>query len=196
MKYSTIKRLLDLCVAAVVLGFLLPALLLVALMLKLSSPGPIFFKQTRIGHRCCPFELLKFRTMSVNEARDFGKELNPTDPEITSVGRYLRRFKIDELPQLLNVLAGEMSLVGPRPPLQGLLDEMSDEDKKRFDVLPGLTGLAQVNGNIQLSWPERFRYDLEYVAGYSLLMDVRILLKTILIVIFGEEKFLSKRYKK
>ena len=184
------------CVAAVVLGFLLPALLLVALMLKLSSPGPIFFKQTRIGHRCCPFELLKFRTMSVNEARDFGKELNPTDPEITSVGRYLRRFKIDELPQLLNVLAGEMSLVGPRPPLQGLLDEMSDEDKKRFDVLPGLTGLAQVNGNIQLSWPERFRYDLEYVAGYSLLMDVRILLKTILIVIFGEEKFLSKRYKK
>jgi len=138
------------------------------------------------------FNLLKFRTMIVNEKRDFSQVLDPGSVEITRIGRLLRRLKIDELPQLINVLVGDMSIVGPRPPLPSLLNAMNKAQKHRFDVLPGLTGLAQVNGNIHLDWQSRFKYDLYYVKHMSLLLDLKIILKTILVVIFGEEKFKGK----
>lgn len=189
--YRLFKRLSDVAITVTLLSCLLPVLLCVVVVLKLASPGPVFYRQARVGYQQKPFDLLKFRTMTVNMERDLGKELDPSDPEITPVGRYLRRFKIDELPQLINVLLGQMSLVGPRPPLPLLLADMSNEDKGRFDVLPGLTGLAQVNGNIHLSWQQRFKYDLEYVRAMSLGLDVRILLKTVLIVLLGEEKFVD-----
>ncbi len=191
--YNRAKRFFDLLIASVALLFMLPIGVVAMVFVKLESDGPIFFTQTRVGLKQREFELLKFRTMVVNDQRDFGKDLDSIDPEITVGGRYLRRFKVDELPQLLNVLAGEMSLVGPRPPLPLLLSEMSEKDKVRFDVVPGLTGLAQVNGNIHLSWPERFQYDLEYVRTRSLSLDIRILLKTVLIVIFGEGRFVKRR---
>jgi len=134
--------------------------------------------------------------MKVDHTRDVNEALDPLDPEITTIGKYLRRYKIDELPQLVNVLVGEMSLVGPRPPLPSLLDDMKDSDKKRFDVLPGLTGLAQTNGNIHISWQQRFKYDLEYAQNMSFILDTKILFKTILIVIFGEEKFVNRSRKR
>lgn len=194
MKYQTVKRSLDFIFALFAICLVSPILLVVVL-LQFSSTGPIFFRQTRVGRKRNSFELLKFRTMTVNEDRNVEKVLDPADPEITKIGKYLRRFKIDELPQLINVLRGDMSLVGPRPPLPSLLNEMTEKEKKRFEVLPGLTGLAQVNGNIHLTWQERFRYDCYYVDKSSFMLDVKIILKTILIVIFGEEKFLNKGFK-
>lgn len=187
--YRGIKNIIDRIVALLVLMFLLPVLCLVALLIKVSDHGPVFFRQTRVGHKLKEFDLIKFRTMTVNDNRDFGQELDPKSPEITRIGSVLRRLKIDELPQLLNVLAGDMSLIGPRPPLPMLLQDMDGTQKQRFDVLPGLTGLAQVNGNIHIDWSERFEYDLYYVKHLSFLLDLKILLKTVLVVVFGEDKF-------
>ena len=165
--------------------------MLVAMLTIVFAEGrPVFFRQTRVGYKLQEFDLLKFRTMVVNEKRDFSQE--PGGDEITLIGSILRRLKIDELPQLINVLVGDMSIVGPRPPLPSLLDEMNKAQKQRFDVLPGLTGLAQVNGNIHINWQSRFEYDVFYVKHVSLLLDIKIVLKTILVIIFGEEKFKGK----
>ncbi len=165
--------------------------MLVAMLAIIIVEGrPIFFRQTRVGYKLREFELLKFRTMVVNNKRDFSQE--PNAVEITLIGSILRRLKIDELPQLINVLGGDMSLVGPRPPLPALLKDMNGIQKRRFEVHPGLTGLAQVNGNIHISWLERFEYDVYYVDNMSFLLDVKIILKTMLVVIFGEGKFKKK----
>lgn len=189
MSYLQVKNVFDLLVALLLVLLLLPLFLAVALGIKLIEGGPILFRQTRVGYKLKEFDLIKFRTMTVNDNRDFGQELDPKNAEITRIGMVLRRLKIDELPQLLNVVKGDMSLIGPRPPLPLLLKEMSDKQKKRFDVLPGLTGLAQVNGNIHIDWQDRFEYDLRYVENLSLHLDFKILLKTILVIIFGEDKF-------
>jgi len=167
-------------------------MLTVMLTILISEGRPLFFRQTRVGYKLKEFHLLKFRTMIVNENRDFSQELSPDSAEITQIGSILRRFKIDELPQLLNVLIGDMSLVGPRPPLPTLLKDMNSVQKQRFDVFPGLTGLAQVNGNIHMNWQSRFEYDVYYVKHISFFLDIKIVLKTILVVIFGEEKFKGK----
>ncbi|OED36902.1 hypothetical protein AB833_25960 [Chromatiales bacterium (ex Bugula neritina AB1)] len=190
------KRVVDIIAALIILAVLSPIILIVAGLIRGESGSPVFYRQVRVGYQRNTFELLKFRTMKVNPVRDHGKELDPADPEITFIGRFLRRFKIDELPQLLNVLRGQMSLVGPRPPLPLLLSEMNGHELKRFDVLPGLTGLAQVNGNIHLSWTQRFKYDLQYVDRCSFLLDMSILLKTILIVCFGEHRFVDRGIEK
>lgn len=119
-------------------------------------------------------------------------EVYSSDPEVTQVGKMLRRFKIDELPQILNVLKGEMSLVGPRPGLPEQLDSFNADGLKRITITPGLTGMAQINGNIYLSWPDRWKYDRYYVEHISFTLDMKILFKTIAIICSGENKYLKK----
>ena len=189
MKFTVaLKRLTDLIISLFLLILLSPILILCTLFIKLGDKGPIFYKQQRVGLNGSFFEILKFRSMSVNENREIGQTFN-TDPEITWIGRLMRRTKIDELPQLINVVKGDMGLVGPRPCLIITYEEMPEWAKERFKVRPGMTGLAQINGNIFLSWEERWKYDIQYVKTLSILNDIKIVFKTILVVIFGEDKF-------
>jgi lipopolysaccharide/colanic/teichoic acid biosynthesis glycosyltransferase len=192
------KRAFDLTVSAILLIILSPILLLAALGVKLTSPGPLLFTQDRAGRNGVTFRVFKFRTMR-GERKPDPKELVPLDhPEITGVGRFLRRFKIDELPQLLNVLRGEMSLIGPRPTLPDQAEAYDDFRRQRLLVRPGVTGLAQVNGNTAMSWDERILFDIAYVRRCSLLLDLGILMRTVLVVLAGEERttrpFNSTRY--
>ena len=189
MKFTVaLKRLTDLIISLFLLILLSPILILCTLFIKLGDKGPIFYKQQRVGLNGCFFEILKFRSMSVNENREIGQTFN-TDPEVTWIGRLMRRTKIDELPQLINVVKGDMGLVGPRPCLIITYEEMPEWAKERFKVRPGMTGLAQINGNIFLRWEERWKYDIQYVKTLSILNDIKIVFKTILVVIFGEDKF-------
>lgn len=189
MIYSKyLKRALDVVISLFVLLSAFPFMLLAIALIKVNSPGPIFFYQTRVGKNERNFQLIKLRTMSINPNRQLSQTTN-ADPEIFAVGRILRRLKLDELPQIINVLKGDMSLIGPRPCLEITKREMPQRAKKRFLVRPGLTGLAQVNGNIALSWQERWEYDIEYVEYISFRTDIRIFLKTVLVVLFGEERF-------
>jgi lipopolysaccharide/colanic/teichoic acid biosynthesis glycosyltransferase len=157
----------------------------------LTSSGPVFFTQNRLGKNAAIFKLYKFRTMT-NKERKADHEIFADDPEVTTVGKFLRRFKIDELPQLINVLTGTMSLVGPRPGMPEQLKELDENGIKRLNVSPGLTGLAQINGNIYLEWPERWKYDRSYVENISFMLDLKIILKTVLIVFQGEKRFVNK----
>ncbi|WP_168418321.1 sugar transferase [Acinetobacter towneri] len=189
MKFTVaLKRLTDIIISLFLLILLSPILILCTLSIKLGGKGPIFYKQQRVGLNGSLFEILKFRSMSVNENREIGQTFN-TDPEVTRIGRLMRRTKIDELPQLINVVKGDMGLVGPRPCLIITYEEMPEWAKERFKVRPGMTGLAQINGNIFLSWEERWKYDIQYVKTLSILNDIKIVFKTILVVIFGEDKF-------
>lgn len=188
MYVRRIKRCLDVLTSTTLLVMATPLLGLGALLIKVTSPGPVFFRQLRAGRGGYAFTILKLRTMTVDVDRPI-KQTNATDPEVLLVGRTLRRLKIDELPQLWNVLRGDMSLIGPRPCLLETRDQMPQWAARRFAVRPGLTGLAQVNGNVSLSWEERWEYDVRYVAECTLALDAAILLKTILIVIVGEERF-------
>jgi len=181
-----VKRLFDFLFALVVLLLVWPVLLVAALAIKLESRGPIFFIQRRPSLGGKPFPILKFRTMTHKPDRVADREILAGDPELTRIGGLLRRTKIDELPQVLNVLAGQMSVVGPRP---GLLEQVEDYDangRRRLEVRPGITGLAQVNGSIYLPWPERWRYDAWYVENQTLSLDVRIIMKTFRAVWKGE----------
>jgi sugar transferase EpsL len=166
------KRALDWLIVALLAA---PAALLVtlaAIAVKLTSPGPVFFRQERIGWRGRPFMLVKLRTMVHSSD---GNPLFPQDERITAVGRWLRRLSLDELPQLLNVIAGEMSIVGPRPTLAYQVARYTDVQRQRLSVRPGITGLAQVRGRNRVTWAERIRMDLEYIDKQSLAFDLRIL---------------------
>lgn len=189
-----IKRLLDFIVSLVLLIILSPLFLLVAIVIKLTSRGPVFFTQLRPGKNQRLFIVYKFRTMVKDAVKHqkAGVEVLGNDERITKVGKVLRRLKIDELPQLINILKGDMSIVGPRPSLPDYLDKYEDWELKRFCVRPGLTGLAQVNGNIHLSRIERSYYDIQYVDNLTFWLDFKIILKTIAIVFMGEEKFVNK----
>jgi lipopolysaccharide/colanic/teichoic acid biosynthesis glycosyltransferase len=182
------KRLLDVLFSLLGLIIAGPFILLGWVAVRLSSPGPGFFRQERVGLNEAHFLVLKLRTMSVDPNRKLAQTTN-SDPEVLPVGRLLRRLKIDELPQVVNVLCGDMSLVGPRPCLQATLESMPENARRRFTVRPGITGLAQVNGNVAMTWPERWTYDLRYVDCYSLKTDLQIIGKTIGVVLFGEERF-------
>lgn len=185
-----IKRIIDFIASLLILIGLSPFFIIIAIIIKTTSKGPVIFKQQRPGLNQQIFEVYKFRTMKPgSETMIAGKEVLSDDDRVTGIGKYLRRFKVDELPQIMNVLRGEMSLVGPRPQRVDYLDQYSKEELKRFNMLPGLTGLAQVSGNIYLSVEERTQKDLEYVKNYSLLLDLTIVLKTIGVVLFGEDKF-------
>lgn len=185
-----IKRLFDIVVSALILLAFLPVWLLVALLVAATSPGPVFFLQDRPGYKKKIFKIYKFRTMRPGSERMVkGQEVMKDDARITAVGHFLRRSKIDEIPQILNVLKGEMSLVGPRPERVASLQDYDEEISKRLDMLPGMTGLAQVSGNIYLSLEDRYRLDVYYVEHFSLALDLKILLRTVGVVLRGEEKY-------
>jgi lipopolysaccharide/colanic/teichoic acid biosynthesis glycosyltransferase len=171
------KRLFDLILAGLGLILISPVLALTAAIVWIGLGRPVLFRQMRPGHREQPFPLLKFRTMTEAKAAD-GSTL-PDGERMTGVGRALRSYSLDELPELLNVLRGEMSLVGPRPLLMAYLPRYTAEQRRRHDVLPGMTGWAQVNGRNELTWPEKFKLDLWYVDHWSLWLDVKILVSTL-----------------
>jgi lipopolysaccharide/colanic/teichoic acid biosynthesis glycosyltransferase len=182
------KRAFDLVASALLLIVLSPLLLLVALSIKATSRGSVLFVQKRSGREGRVFRLIKFRTMRGDRKPD-PKELVPLDhPEITPLGRIMRRLKIDELPQLMNVLRGEMSLVGPRPTLPDQVAAYDDFRRQRLLLRPGITGLAQVYGNALMSWEQRILYDIAYVRRCGLLMDVGILLRTVAVISLGETR--------
>lgn len=185
------KRFFDIVLAFGALCLLSPILSLVYILVKLDSRGPFLFTQDRLGYRGKVFQVYKIRTMT-DEQREITGEIVKGNAEVTRVGNVLRRLKIDELLQLINILKGDMSIVGPRPGLASQISELNEDGKVRLMVRPGLSGLAQINGNIYLTWPERWKYDRKYVENVSFLLDVKIILKTLLIVIVGENKFVNK----
>ena len=172
------KRLFDILVATTLLLLTLPLMLATALAVRLALGAPVLLRQTRPGKGGIPFIFFKFRTMT--EERDGAGRLLPDERRLTPFGRWLRMSSLDELPQLFNVLRGDMSLVGPRPLLMEYLPLYSPLQARRHEVRPGITGWAQVNGRNALSWDERFRLDVWYVDHRSLLLDLRILLLTVL----------------
>jgi len=182
----TVKRLADIIVSATGLLLLLPVFLLITVAIKLDSPGPVFFVQRRVGRLGKLFSMLKFRTM-VEGADRTGSGLYVAfdDSRITRVGRFLRRFSLDELPQLLHILVGQMSLVGPRPALPYQLKYYSYTGARRLLMRPGLTGLSQVSGRNLISWPDRLARDVWYVENFSLALDLRILLRTPVVWLSG-----------
>ncbi len=193
---DAMKRLLDLVVATVALILASPIFALTALAVKLDSPGPVFFKQTRVGRNGHHFGCYKFRSMFVNadEIKALLMAQNEADgpvfkmkrdPRVTRVGRIIRKLSVDELPQLLNVLKGEMSLVGPRPALPKEVVQYKFEQLGRLHALPGITGLQQVSGRSDLSFDRWTELDLQYVSEQSLWQDLKILVKTIPAVISG-----------
>ncbi|MFC3420012.1 sugar transferase [Salinicoccus hispanicus] len=184
-----LKRSADIIVSSFFLLVLSPLLLITGVIIKVTMPGPLFFRQRRVGMHQKLFDILKFRSMKVDRSAEESFDFDKDEERITSFGRLIRRLKIDELPQLLNVLKGDMSLVGPRPTIEQQVEEYDAYQRRRLDVKPGMTGLAQVNGNTYLTWEERIEYDIEYVDTHSLKQDVGIILKTILIVLFGEGNF-------
>ena len=176
-----VKRILDLTVSSFLLVVLSPVLGLIALAILLTSGRPVLFRQTRPGLHAKPFVLLKFRTMT--SGRNANGELLPDGDRITRLGRFLRRSSLDELPELWNVLKGQMSLVGPRPLLMRYLDYFTETESKRFQALPGVTGLAQIKGRNDLSWDDRLSWDVEYTQKASAWLDLRILFVTALRVV-------------
>jgi undecaprenyl phosphate N,N'-diacetylbacillosamine 1-phosphate transferase len=181
---SYIKRLLDIVVSMAALVILLPLLVVIALAIKIDNPGPVFFRQERAGVRGQPFKIFKFRTMIVGaEKKGAGVFVEDNDPRITMVGNLLRKISLDELPQLINIFKGEMSLVGPRPTLPYQVENYDQRQRGRLEVKPGITGWAQVNGRSSLTWPERIELDLWYIENQSLWLDLKVLFKTVGVVL-------------
>jgi lipopolysaccharide/colanic/teichoic acid biosynthesis glycosyltransferase len=182
-----VTRAIDLIVASVALLVSSPVLLVAMVAIRIESPGSPIYRQRRIGRDGAPFEMLKLRTM-VSGAEHIGAGLavNYGDPRITRVGKVLRRFSIDELPNLVNVIRGEMSIVGPRPTIQVQVDQYTERQRRRLDVKPGLTGWAQVNGRASLPWHERIELDLWYVEHRSFVLDLRIIAMTVRMLVKGE----------
>jgi exopolysaccharide biosynthesis polyprenyl glycosylphosphotransferase len=192
------KRILDLIISFILLIALSPLLLFIALWIRMDSPGPIIFKQRRVGIHGRAYTIYKFRTMVTNadeimraklaklESLDNFVFQEKDDPRITPSGRFLRKLSFDELPQLINILKGDMSLVGPRPEVPDIVKLYTSEQHQRLNVLPGVTGLAQVNGRSELNLSETMKYDLEYVRRWSFWLDLEILWKTFFVVLTGK----------
>jgi lipopolysaccharide/colanic/teichoic acid biosynthesis glycosyltransferase len=174
-----VSRVLDAVLAAALLLITSPLLALAALAIRLESRGPVFYRQLRVGRDGEQFELWKLRTMVPGaETMGAGIYVLEGDARITRVGRLLRRFSLDELPNLVNVLRGEMAIVGPRPTVREQVDRYTDRQRRRLEVKPGITGWAQINGRTSLPWPERIELDVWYVEHRSLRLDLRILART------------------
>ncbi|MEV6371689.1 sugar transferase [Micromonospora musae] len=178
-----IKRLLDISIALVLLILTAPILTAAALLVRAQLGGPVFFVQERTGRWQRPFRIIKLRTMT--DERDADGELLPDGVRCRGVGRLLRKLSVDELPQLVNVLRGDLSLVGPRPLLPRYDPWYTDRERVRFHVRPGITGLAQVGGRNGVPWDERLSYDVEYVTSWSLRLDLAILARTVAKVLRG-----------
>ena len=183
--YTIAKRAIDLILSFAAIILLSPILLIISALIKMDSPGPVFFKQKRVGKNKKYFYILKFRTMRTDTPKDMPTHLfkNP-DAYITKIGKILRSTSLDELPQLFNILKGDMSIIGPRPALWNQYDLIKERDKyKANDVYPGLTGWAQINGRDELSIEDKSFYDGEYVKKYGLLMDLKVFFKSIVFVL-------------
>ena len=178
------KRLFDFFVVAVAAPLWLPLLAVVALWVRIKLGSPVFFRQKRPGKNAQIFEMIKFRTMT--DARDPGGQLLPDAVRLTRFGKFMRSASLDELPELLNVLRGDMSLVGPRPLMVQYLPRYTARQARRHEVTPGITGLAQVKGRNALSWEEKFAWDVRYVETWSLWLDLKILLLTVKTVFVRE----------
>lgn len=183
-----IKRLFDWVVSLVLLLILFIPMLLIALVVKYDSRGPAFFIQTRAGYKGKPFKIYKFRTM-IDGAAKVGTKVftSADDPRVTKVGRFLRNTSLDEIPQLINIIKGDMSLVGPRPTLIYQVDNYSAYQRRRLDMLPGMTGWAQVNGRKSLTWPEKIELDIWYIENWSLGLDLKIMFMTLLRTISAKD---------
>lgn len=192
--YAFCKRCFDLLAGSLVLVLLLPIIPLIAIMIKLDSPGPVFYGQDRVGQGGRRFKFLKFRSMvqdaerRIHEVQDQNEQSGPvfkirSDPRITSVGRFLRRSSLDEIPQILNVLKGDMSIVGPRPPLPSEVERYLPWQRRRLEVKPGITCLWQISGRSHISFDEWMRLDMEYLKTRSFRTDLVIFLKTVPAVI-------------
>ena len=187
-----VKKAFDRIVAAFALLALLPILILIAAAIKIGMPGPVFFRQVRVGRGGREFQVVKFRTMVVGaEKTGLGLLIEQADPRIPLLGRFLRRWSMDELPQLWNVLKGDMSLVGPRPTVPSQVAQYTERQRRRLECLPGLTGWAQVNGRNELAWPERIEMDIWYIDHWSLWLDFKILLRTPGLLLRGENVYAS-----
>ena len=179
-----IKRVFDIIFALIALVLLSPVFLVVSIMIVISDGFPVFFTQVRPGKNGVPFKLHKFRSMK--KAQNQKIELSTDGERITKFGYFLRRTSVDELPELFSVLEGKMSIVGPRPLLMQYLERYSSEQTRRHEVLPGITGWAQINGRNTLSWEEKFRLDIWYVDHWTFCLDIKIILQTVWKVIKGE----------
>ncbi|MDX1769994.1 MAG: sugar transferase [Planococcaceae bacterium] len=189
------KRLFDVIISLLLLVLLLPFYPFIVILLLLFSGTPLLFKQTRTGHLNQPFQIIKFRTMKITDKKMFEIHTwtdgvpdnfifkSPQNTEVTKIGAFLRKTSIDELPQIINVLRGEMSLIGPRPEIPEITNCYSELQKKRLMMKPGMTGWAQVNGRADISHGNKIEFDLYYIKNVSFFMDLKILLRTILIIL-------------
>lgn len=191
---SVIKWFFDKLIAILGILFLFFPFLITIAAIKIDSPGVAVFKQARVGKNMKVFYVYKFRTLrSIDVPFDVDNPIIPYDSkQVTRVGRFLRRYKVDEFLELLNVLKGDMSLIGPRPLMKAYMPCYEEWEKKKFDVRPGITGLAQVNGNSHLTREERSYFDVKYVEERNLFMDIKIFFRTIGVMLLGEEKYLPK----
>ena len=186
--YKYVKRLLDIIISmSALLVFSIP-IILISIMIKKEDKGPVLFKQTRTGYKGKEFKLYKFRSMPIdNDVLN-----NKSENKLTKIGTFIRKTSLDELPQFINILKGDMSLIGPRPWIVEYYQNFTDEQKKRVDVLPGITGLAQATGRNNISIFEKINYDIEYVNNYSLLMDIKVIFLTIKTVLSKTGAEISK----
>jgi lipopolysaccharide/colanic/teichoic acid biosynthesis glycosyltransferase len=185
-----VRRIFDIVVSTVVLIVLSPLIVLAAIAIKLTSRGPVIYRQQRVGYRGHHFNVLKLRSMVAGaEHKGAGLAVNKGDSRITAVGRILRRTSLDELPNLVNVIKGEMSIIGPRPTVQVQVDQYTEHQRRRLDLKPGITGWAQVNGRASLPWPERIELDIEYIDRRSARMDFKILGMTIKQMFTGQDHY-------
>lgn len=192
-RQMVIKRTIDIVFATIMLILFFPIWIVIAVLIKFTSPGPVLFLQVRPGQYERYFRIYKFRTMKLGSEKMIkGQEVMNDDSRITSIGKFLRRSKLDETPQLINVLRGEMSLVGPRPERIASLEDYDHEIVKRLNMRPGMTGLAQVSGNIYLNLQDRYKLDVYYVENFSLWLDFKIMFRTIGVVLFGEDRYVGK----
>ncbi len=195
-----LKRIIDFCGAFVLIIVLSPGLLIIMLLIMKEDWKSPFFLQERIGKDFKVFKIIKFRTMVTNaEKIGTGLFTNANDTRVTKTGKFLRKYSLDELAQIFNVLKGDMSFIGPRPPVTYFpysIDAYPSEFRKRFSMKPGITGLAQISGRTNLTWQERFVYDIQYIEGYQLWKDVKIVYRTILNVIGNKDVFPTEEYQK
>ncbi|MGF2618143.1 sugar transferase [Rossellomorea vietnamensis] len=194
-QYLLVKRVLDIVISLLGLIVLLPLLVLTALAIKLESKGPIIFKQDRLGLHGKMFKIYKFRSMCVG-AEKSGVYSSKGDARVTRVGKIIRMTSIDEFPQLINIIKGEMSIIGPRPTLTyhpWPLEDYTDEQLRRFEVRPGVTGWAQINGRKDVEWNKRIEYDVEYVSNISFRLDINIFFKTVIKVLTMQDNLNVKK---
>lgn len=195
-----LKRLVDIIGSLILILILLPIFIIIVLIICFNDFGSPWFLQYRIGKDMKPFKIIKFRTMII-DAENIGSGLftNAEDSRVTKIGKFLRKYSLDELPQMFNVFLGHMSFIGPRPPVTYFpypIDKYPDEYKKRFKMKPGITGLAQISGRTNLTWEERFKYDIIYVENYSIIIDIKIIIKTIFQVLTNKDVFPTEEFQK